>query len=121
MADPGSSGDIGKIAVGAAGGGGLALLFARVLGGLLMGWISGTTGQEKELREDLRAEVQRLAADLGKARDEIDEVRAEMKRLHTLYLHVLTGRAEARAALNALERQHGQTVTLWPDDPKETT
>lgn len=119
MADPGALGDIGTLAAGAAGGGGLMLLASKVLGGLLQGWISGAGGQEKELRADLREEVKRLAGDLREARDEIDQVRNDLSRLHGLYLHVLTGRAEARAALNAHERLSGVPVTVWAPDPKE--
>lgn len=103
-----------------AGGGGLAVVILQLLGGLAKGWITGSTGQEKEVREELRAEVKRVSEALEKARAEIDELREDMKRLTSLYLHMLTGRAEARAALNALERAQGLTLTDWPPDPQNT-
>lgn len=100
-------------------GGGAVLIITQLLGGLAKGWLTGSTGQEREVREELRAEVKRVSEALEKARAEIDELREDMKRLTSLYLHVLTGRAEARAALNALERGQGLPVTVWPTDPQQ--
>lgn len=100
-------------------GGGAVLIITQLLGGLAKGWLTGTAGQEKELRSDLVEEVKRLRDDLKTARAEIDELREDMKRLTSLYLHVLTGRAEARAALNAVERGQGLPVTVWPPDPQQ--
>lgn len=90
------------------------------LGVLLRGLITGSLGQEKELRGDLAAEVKRLAVDLSAARDEIDELRQDIRRLSRMYLHVLTTRAEARASLNALERVQGLPLTVFAADPPET-
>ena len=90
------------------------------LGVLLRGLLSGAVAQEKEMREDLRVEVKRLRDDLSSAQDEIDELREDVKRLSRMYLHVLSGRAEARVALNALEKAQGMTPTDWPPDPPES-
>ena len=117
MADPSVLGDVGKIAVSAAGGGGLVLLVTQLLGGLAKGWLSGTAGQEKEIRDDMRIELARLRVDLTTARDEIDELRDGFKRLNSQYLHAFSGRERARATLNAVEAAQGLPVTLWPDDP----
>lgn len=90
------------------------------LGVLLRGLLSGAVAQEKEMREDLRLEVKRLRDDLNTTQDEIDDLREDVKRLSRMYLHVLSGRAEARVALNALEKAHGMTPTDWPPDPPES-
>jgi len=99
--------------------GGLAGLVALVqlLGGLLRGWMSGTGGQERELRNDLAEERAKLQIALTAAHDEIDEARSDMRRIHQLYLHVLTTRGEARGLLKAAERAAGTPETVWPDDP----
>lgn len=117
MADPGPLADVGKYALAATGGGGLVFVLTQILGGLARGWVTGAPTQEKEMRDDLRIEVGRLRDDLAKARDEIDEVREDMKRLTAQYLHVLSGRERARATLNAFEVARGQAVTVWPADP----
>lgn len=117
MADPGPLADVGKYAIAATGGGGLMFVLMQVLGGLARGWVTGAPTQEKEMRDDLRIEVQRLRDDLGKARDEIDEMREDFKRLTAQYLHVLSGRERARATLNAFEVSNNLPVTAWPPDP----
>ncbi|WP_407570743.1 hypothetical protein [Deinococcus altitudinis] len=117
MADAPALIDVGKLALSAAGGGGVVLLVTQILGGLAKGWVSGTAGQEKEIREDMRIELQRLSADLSKARDEIDEMRQDFRRLTEQYLRVFSGRENARATLNAFETARGLPLTAWPPDP----
>ena len=89
-------------------------------GGLLKSWTSGTGAQEKELRGDLAVEVKRLAADLSAARDEIDELRGDIRQMNRMYLHQYTSREKARGMVNALEKLAGMPETVWPPDPPET-
>lgn len=117
MADPGQLGDIVKVASGGVGGAALTVMLGKVLGGVLQGWLSGTTGQEKELRGDLIEEIKTLRTELRTTREEVSELRQDVQRLTEKYLYVLTTRAEARAALNVLERAQGLPATAWPADP----
>ncbi|MGY2892465.1 hypothetical protein [Deinococcus sp. UYEF24] len=117
MADPASLADIAKTAGVGVGGLGVGVILTQLLGGLLKGWISGTAGQERELRNDLAEERSKLQAALTAAHAETDEARADVRRIHAMYLVTLTGRAEARGALKACERAAGLPETQWPDDP----
>jgi len=117
MADPTSLADIAKTAGIGVSGLGVGVVLTRLLGGLLEGWLSGTAGQERELRNDLAEERGKLQASLTAAHKETDEVRGDVRRIHAMYLHVLTGRAEARGLLKAAERAAGTPETVWPDDP----
>lgn len=87
------------------------------LGVLFRGYMSGTITQEKEMREDLRTEVRRLREDRDKDRRDIETLRQDVNRLTTLNLHMITTRAEARALVNALERDLGRPESTWPSDP----
>jgi len=120
MAEPNALLDGLKLAGTAVGGLSLTYIVGQFVAGLLKSWISGIGPQEKELRGDLATEVKRLGVDLSAARDEIDELRQDIRRLSRMYLHVLTTRAEARAALNALERLQGLPLTPFTPDPPET-
>lgn len=117
VADPGQLSDIAKVAGGGVTGAALAVMIGQVFGGLLKGWVSGTTEQEKDLRGGMAEEIKNLRAELRTTREEMSELRADVQVLTEKYLHVFTSRAEARAQLNALERIQGLPVTAWPADP----
>ena len=117
MADPNTLQDAGKVAGTLLGGGGVLVLIGKFLGPLLQGWITGTAGIEKELRNDMRVELQRVAADLVKARDEIDELRLQTRALSRDFLRVYGERERARAIVNQLERAANKPETVWPPEP----
>jgi hypothetical protein len=87
------------------------------LGVFLRGYLNGASGQEKEVREDLRLEVKRLSESLSETRDEVDALRVQVRTLSEFNLHVIVSRAEARAELAALQRRHSEPLTVWPADP----
>lgn len=121
MADPSQLSEIAKFAGGGVTGAAIAVMIGQIFGGLLKGWMSGTTEQEKDLRGGMSEEIKTLRAELRTTREEMNELRADMAMLHERYLHVFTSRAEARAQLNALERIQGLPVTPWPPDPPITS
>ncbi|AIZ44886.1 hypothetical protein QR90_06850 [Deinococcus radiopugnans] len=87
------------------------------LGVLFRGYMSGTITQEKEMREDLRTEVGRLRDVQDQQATEIRALRRDVQQLTTVNLHLITSRADARALVNALERDLGRASTVWPPDP----
>ncbi len=100
-------------AVGGAGG----LSVVGLLSVLIRGLLTGTIVQEKEVRDDLRVEVNRLREDQTSLKAEVDALRASILALTTHKLYLLSSRAEARALVNALERDLGRVPTIWPPDP----
>ncbi|MFK7601904.1 hypothetical protein ACI3L1_06795 [Deinococcus sp. SM5_A1] len=100
-------------AVGGAGG----LSVVGLLGVLIRGLLTGTIVQEKEVRDDLRTEVNRLREDQVRQQGEIDGLRTAMRLLTGVNLHLMTSRADARAALREAERELHRTPTEWPVDP----
>lgn len=87
------------------------------VGVLLRGFLSGTIATEKEVRDDLRVEVNRLRDDQIKLKAEVDTLRLSIALLTTTNLHLLSSRAEARALANTLERELNRVPTVWPPDP----
>ncbi len=104
---------------------GVADLVLKLVGGtagltavgvLLRGFLSGTIATEKEVRDDLRVEVNRLREDQIKLKAEVDTLRVFVSQLTTTNLHLINSRAEARALANTLERELSRAVTVWPAD-----
>lgn len=106
MADPNSLSEIGKVGAGVAAGGGLALLLTQVLGGLLKGWLSGTAGQEKELRA---GQAERLVVLEKKVEDLERRLEAGNRTSDGWRYLCLQARIEAEKL--------GYDRTLWPADP----
>ena len=115
MPDDNTKDLLGQAGIWLGGGGALA-----ALGVLLRGVLTGSLGQEKEVRDSLATENKRLAVDLSAERDESSQLRQDIRQLSRMHLYMLNGRAEARAALNALEKLQGLPITAWPPDPPET-
>lgn len=104
--------------------------------------LAGSDG--REIRQELREELKRLREERSRDQEELDELREDVRvlrgamedqraeherqirdlrlqveRLTTRNQHLLIGRTEARALLNALERRQGLVETLWGPDPLE--
>ncbi|CAM3837427.1 hypothetical protein [Deinococcus frigens] len=90
------------------------------IGVFVRGLFSGTIISEKEMRDDLRTEVGRLRLIQERQQTEIDELRRGVRQLTNINLHLISSRAEARALVNALERELGRVPTIWPPDPTGT-
>ncbi len=112
MADDTTNSALGYAVAAVGGLGGLSLL-----GVFVKGLLSGTIVTEKEVRDDLRTEVNRLREDQVRQQGEIDGLRTAMRLLTGVNLHLMTSRADARAALREAERELHRTPTEWPVDP----
>ena len=120
MADPSVLPDVAKLATGGGVGVALTILVGQFFGGLLQPWINGTGKQEKAMRTDLAAECERLSKSLDGCRDEIDQLRQDVRQMNRMYLYQYTSREKARGMVNALEKLAGMPETVWPPDPPET-
>lgn len=120
MTDVSPLADIAKYATGGVTGAALLFMAGQFFGGLLQPWVNGTGKQEKAMRTDLAAECERLSKSLDGCRDEIDQLRQDVRQMNRMYLHQYTTREKARGMVNALEKLAGMPETVWPPDPPET-
>lgn len=99
-----------------AAGGGTVL---TLLGALLTGLLKGTVPQEKELRDDLAAQVRELRGEVKSLKDEQIALNAKVERLSRHNARLYRQREEARLRANLLEQKHAEAITAWPLDPEE--
>lgn len=107
MADPAGMDTVLK-ALGYTGGGTLLVL----LGAFVRGLLTGTTVQERELRDGLAERVNKLEA-------RIDKLEQQLRTMTDRYHDMRYQRDQARVRVNLLEARHNEPLTTWPDDPPD--
>lgn len=82
------------------------------IGVFVRGLLNGSTGQEKELRNDLAARIEKLEAKVENLEKRLEQATRHRDAWRWACL-------TARLIAEELARRHGETLAPWEDPPKE--